>query len=123
LVEFVESPGKRFFVATQAHPEFRSRPARPHPLFMAFIESLKHSKRLDLGLLEPLDLGFLRLFRFFNRLVYLRFDADFGVRRELFILVFRHPFPSRYLVNAVPQIHRVESFAHVKSFLLILLNH
>jgi CTP synthase len=26
-----------FFVGTQAHPEFRSRPTRPHPLFAAFI--------------------------------------------------------------------------------------
>ncbi|MDR1032820.1 MAG: CTP synthase [Candidatus Nomurabacteria bacterium] len=41
LVEFVEAPEHRFFVATQAHPEFRSRPMRPHPLFMAFIKSLK----------------------------------------------------------------------------------
>ena len=41
LVEFVEAPSKKFFVATQAHPEFRSRPTRPHPLFRAFIGSLK----------------------------------------------------------------------------------
>lgn len=41
LVEFVEAPGKRFFQATQAHPEFRSRPLQPHPLFMKFIEACK----------------------------------------------------------------------------------
>lgn len=41
LVEFVEAPGHPFFVATQAHPEFRSRPTRPHPLFIEFIKSLK----------------------------------------------------------------------------------
>jgi CTP synthase len=41
LVEFVESPDKKFFVATQAHPEFRSRPTRPHPLFVNFIKALK----------------------------------------------------------------------------------
>ena len=40
LVEFVEAPGKKFFVATQAHPEFKSRPLRVHPLFMEFIKSL-----------------------------------------------------------------------------------
>ena len=40
LVEFVESPKNRFFVATQAHPEFRSRPTKPHPLFVGFIESI-----------------------------------------------------------------------------------
>lgn len=40
LVEFVEAPDHPFFVATQAHPEFRSRPTRPHPLFAGFIEAL-----------------------------------------------------------------------------------
>lgn len=40
LVEFMESPDRKFFVATQAHPEFRSRPLRPHPLFTEFIKSL-----------------------------------------------------------------------------------
>lgn len=33
LVEFVEAPSNNYFIATQAHPEFRSRPMRPHPLF------------------------------------------------------------------------------------------
>lgn len=33
LVEFIELPGKRFFIATQAHPEFKSRPMNPS-LFM-----------------------------------------------------------------------------------------
>src|SRR4051812_19414697 len=39
LVEFVELPREvhPFFVATQAHPELKSRPTRPHPLFSAFI--------------------------------------------------------------------------------------
>ncbi|MFF3572269.1 CTP synthase [Nocardia jiangxiensis] len=39
LVEFVELPGDKhpFFVATQAHPELKSRPTRPHPLFAALI--------------------------------------------------------------------------------------
>ncbi len=39
LVEFVEAPKHQFFVATQAHPEFRSRPTRPHPLFVGFIKA------------------------------------------------------------------------------------
>jgi CTP synthase len=43
LIEFIESPNHKFFQATQAHPEFRSRPTRPHPLFLAFIKSLKKS--------------------------------------------------------------------------------
>lgn len=39
LVEFVELPAEEhpFFVATQAHPELKSRPTRPHPLFAALI--------------------------------------------------------------------------------------
>lgn len=41
LVEFVEGANHPFFVATQAHPEFRSRPTRPHPLFVGFIKALK----------------------------------------------------------------------------------
>ena len=41
LVEFVEAPGCRFFVATQAHPEFKSRPLAVHPLFYHFVKALK----------------------------------------------------------------------------------
>jgi CTP synthase len=43
LVEFVELPAEThpFFVATQAHPEFKSRPNRPHPLFAAFVEAAR----------------------------------------------------------------------------------
>jgi CTP synthase len=41
LVEFIELPRAThpFFVATQAHPEFKSRPDRPHPLFAAFVRA------------------------------------------------------------------------------------
>lgn len=39
LVEAIELPDHPFFVATQFHPEFKSRPNRPHPLFSAFIEA------------------------------------------------------------------------------------
>lgn len=41
LVEFVEALKCRFFQATQAHPEFKSRPLAVHPLFMEFVKSLK----------------------------------------------------------------------------------
>ncbi|MBR3177291.1 CTP synthase [Candidatus Saccharibacteria bacterium] len=41
LVEFVEAPDKTFFIATQAHPEFKSRPLSVHPLFYHFIKTLK----------------------------------------------------------------------------------
>jgi CTP synthase len=39
LVEMIEVPDHPFFVATQAHPEFRSRPNRPHPLFLGLIKA------------------------------------------------------------------------------------
>jgi CTP synthase len=39
LMEFIELPQHKFFVGTQAHPEFKSRPLRPHPLFKGFIDA------------------------------------------------------------------------------------
>ena len=39
LVEIIELKNHPFFVATQFHPEFKSRPLAPHPLFKAFIKS------------------------------------------------------------------------------------
>lgn len=40
LVEYVEAADHPYFVATQAHPEFRSRPTRPHPMFVGLIRAL-----------------------------------------------------------------------------------
>lgn len=39
LVEIIELPKHKFFVGTQFHPEFKSRPFNPHPLFKAFIKA------------------------------------------------------------------------------------
>ncbi len=39
LVEIIEISGHPWFVATQFHPEFRSRPSSPHPLFRDFIKA------------------------------------------------------------------------------------
>lgn len=44
LVEFIEAPKNRFYVATQAHPEFKSRPCRAHPLFAGLIAHAKLTK-------------------------------------------------------------------------------
>ncbi len=45
LVEVVEIPSHPFYVASQFHPEFRSRPLSPHPLFSGFLQaSLRHAK-------------------------------------------------------------------------------
>lgn len=39
LVEMVEIPSHPFFIGTQAHPEFKSRPNRPHPLFAGIVRA------------------------------------------------------------------------------------
>jgi len=44
LVEVIEAFDHPFFLATQSHPEFKSRPNRPHPLFYGFIGALKAQK-------------------------------------------------------------------------------
>lgn len=43
LVEAIELKNHPFFVATQFHPEYRSRPLDPHPIFKAFIEATKNN--------------------------------------------------------------------------------
>ncbi len=42
LVEIIELPEKEhpFYMATQGHPEYKSRPLKPHPLFLAFVEAV-----------------------------------------------------------------------------------
>ena len=39
LVEIIELTNHPFFIASQFHPEFQSRPSTPHPLFKGFIEA------------------------------------------------------------------------------------
>lgn len=39
LVEIIEMPSHPFFIATQFHPEFRSRPNHPHPLFLGLVRA------------------------------------------------------------------------------------
>ena len=39
LVEMIELPNHPFFIASQFHPEFQSRPSTPHPLFQGFIQA------------------------------------------------------------------------------------
>jgi CTP synthase len=39
LVEIIEMPDHPFFIASQFHPEFRSRPNNPHPLFLGFVQA------------------------------------------------------------------------------------
>ena len=37
IIEAVELPQEKFFVGVQFHPEFKSRPNRPHPLFKGLV--------------------------------------------------------------------------------------
>ena len=47
IVEMIELKSHSFFLATQAHPELKSRPNRPHPLFRGFVAAaLEHKSRL-----------------------------------------------------------------------------
>jgi CTP synthase len=45
LMEFMELPNHPYFVATQAHPEFKSRPLRPAPMFNGLIKAAKKRKK------------------------------------------------------------------------------
>jgi len=47
LVEIVEIPEHPFYLGTQYHPEFRSRPNRPHPLFIAFVQAALERARAN----------------------------------------------------------------------------
>ena len=62
LVEFVELPREEhpFFVGTQAHPELKSRPTRPHPLFAAFVRAAidyQAAERLPVELADSVQAG------------------------------------------------------------------
>jgi CTP synthase len=46
FVEMIELPDHPWFVAVQFHPEFKSKPLRPHPLFAGFIEAGYRHKQL-----------------------------------------------------------------------------
>ena len=45
IVEMIELPEHPWFIATQAHPELKSRPNRPHPLFKGFVEAAINCNR------------------------------------------------------------------------------
>jgi CTP synthase len=52
FVEIAELPSHPWFLAVQFHPEFQSRPLRPHPLFASFVEAAHRHKR---GTLEEVQ--------------------------------------------------------------------
>ena len=49
LVEMIELPSHPFFLGTQAHPEFKSRPTRPAPLYAGFMEACLAYARQSVG--------------------------------------------------------------------------
>jgi CTP synthase len=51
LVEIAEIADHPFMLGTQFHPEFLSRPNRPHPLFVGFLEAVRERA----GLLNPVE--------------------------------------------------------------------
>ena len=63
LVEIIEAPDHPFFLASQFHPELKSRPDGPHPLFVGFIAAAlaRRNERLvgatvpDRAAIEPLS--------------------------------------------------------------------
>jgi CTP synthase len=46
IMQILDYPPHPFFIATQFHPEWTSRPNRPHPLFMEFVRVAKHHRTL-----------------------------------------------------------------------------
>ncbi|MFM8382504.1 MAG: hypothetical protein ACKOA6_10995, partial [Actinomycetota bacterium] len=47
LVEFIELSDHPFWIGTQAHPEFKSRPDRPHPLFAGLMRASLQYRELN----------------------------------------------------------------------------
>jgi CTP synthase len=52
LVEIAELSGHAFMLGTQFHPEFLSRPTRPHPLFVAFLTAVREQVKIKLNMTE-----------------------------------------------------------------------
>ena len=44
LVEIVEAPANKYHIGSQFHPEFKSRPTKPHPLFVGLISNALDKK-------------------------------------------------------------------------------
>ena len=59
LVEFVELPREQhpFYVGTQAHPEFRSRPTRAHPLFAGLVQAAINQRNSQSTVARQADVG------------------------------------------------------------------
>ena len=47
IVEAVEYPANDFYIGVQFHPEFKSRPNRPHPLFLGLVRAAMQRERTE----------------------------------------------------------------------------
>jgi CTP synthase len=56
FVEMLELPGHPWYVAVQFHPEFKSKPLRPHPLFSSFIEA-SYRHKMQSAAVRPAEAG------------------------------------------------------------------
>ena len=56
FVEMIELPGHPWYMAVQFHPEFKSKPLRPHPLFASFIEA-SHRHKTGTSAQRPAEAG------------------------------------------------------------------
>jgi CTP synthase len=57
FVEMIELPGHPWYIAVQFHPEFKSKPLHPHPLFASFIEASHQHKLQAPGTQRPAEAG------------------------------------------------------------------
>jgi CTP synthase len=56
-VEIIELPNHPFFIATQFHPEFQSRPSTPHPLFQGFMQAALTNLSLSQAAAEEIGIA------------------------------------------------------------------
>jgi CTP synthase len=56
FVEMIELPGHPWYVAVQFHPEFKSKPLHPHPLFASFVEA-SHQHKIHAAAIKPAEAG------------------------------------------------------------------
>jgi CTP synthase len=57
LVEIIELQNHPFFIATQFHPEFQSRPSTPHPLFQGFVQAALTNLSLSQAAAEEIEIA------------------------------------------------------------------
>ena len=57
LVEIIELQNHPFFIATQFHPEFQSRPSTPHPLFQGFVQAALTNLSVSQAAVEEIEIG------------------------------------------------------------------